>query len=110
MVEEFQLIMFKKPLSVTAEFETVKSRLTIDVNLSSPTDFTFHDCPLKLEAKNWGFRSCFYSLPKKEQSKLPIHFFIACEQPAPSPQNKLKIFFLRGGGGCTRLFLRLPVY
>ena len=75
------------------EFETVKSRLTIDVNLSSPTDFTFHDCPLKLEAKNWGFRSCFYSLPKKEQSKLPIHLFIACEQPAPSPQNKLKIFF-----------------
>ena len=85
--------MFNKPLSVTSEFETVKSRLTIDVNLSSPTDFTFHDCPLKLEAKNWGFRSCFYSLPKKEQSKLPIHFFIACEQPAPSSQNKLKIFF-----------------
>ena len=85
--------MFKKPLSVTSEFETLKSRLTNDANLSSPTDFTFDDCPLKLQAINLDFRSCFYALPKKEQSQLPVHFFIACEQPAPSPQNKLEIFF-----------------
>ena len=73
MVEEFQLIMFKKPLSVT-EFETLKSRLANDANLSPPTGFTFDDCPLKLQAINLDFRSCFYALPKKEQSKLPIHF------------------------------------
>ena len=38
-----------------------------------------------------------YALPKKEQSKLPTHFFIACEQFSPSPQNKLKIFFCGEG-------------
>ena len=74
MVEEFQLIMFKKPLSVTSEFETLKSRVTDDANLSPPSGFTFDHCPLKLQAINLDFRSCFYALPKKEQSKLPIHF------------------------------------
>lgn len=51
--------MFNKPLPVTSEFETVKSRLTNDANLSSPTDITFHDCPLKLQAINLDFRSCY---------------------------------------------------
>lgn len=55
--------MFNKPLSVTSEFETRKSR--------------------------------FYL--QKEQSKLLMHFFIACEQPSPSLIICLR-FFSEGKG------------
>ena len=57
--------MLNKPLSGTSEFETLKSRLTNDASLSLRTDFTFHDCPLKLQAINLDFRSCYMLYPRK---------------------------------------------
>ena len=50
--------MLNKPLSGTSEFETLKSRLTNDASLSLRT-VTFHDCPLRLQAINLDFRSCY---------------------------------------------------
>ena len=61
--------MFNKPLSVTSEFETLKSRLTNDANLSSPTDLIVHDCLLKLQAINLDFRSCYMLYPRRNSLK-----------------------------------------